>query len=231
MKKQMVANLKMNLTAEEIRNYKSIIENNPIPDLLICPSSLHLELLKSDKYQLCSQDGYYIDKGAYTGENSFYQLKNLGINYSLVGHSERRNVFNENDNVVSLKIESCIRNGITPILCVGEKKEEKEAGATFSVIERQINTAMSGKTIENILIAYEPVWAIGTGLTPTIEDIDKVHIFIKDLLKDRNIKVLYGGSVNLSNIKDICNINSVDGVLIGGASNNPNNLIDMYNIM
>lgn len=229
MNKLMIANLKMNLTLEEIINYKQVIENNPIPNLLICPSSIHLSLLKSDKYELCSQNGYHIDKGAYTGENSFYQLKNLGINYSLIGHSERRNVFNEDDNLILLKVESCIKNGMIPILCIGEKKEERESGETFSVIEKQINTALSNKSVENIIIAYEPVWAIGTGLTPTIDDIEKVHLYIKNILKD--VKVLYGGSVNLSNIKEICSVDAVDGVLIGGASNNPNNLIEMYNVM
>lgn len=229
--KLLFANLKMNLTMDEVTNYKQVIEKSDITNLVICPSNIYLSLLKSNKYDLCSQNGYHIDNGAYTGEVSFYQLNSLGIKYSLIGHSERRHIFNENDDLISLKIDSCIKNNITPILCVGEAKEERERGKTIDVIVHQIDMALNNKNIDNIVIAYEPVWAIGTGLVPTLDEINEVHLRIKEMSKkyNLNVNVLYGGSVNLSNIKEICSLDTVDGVLIGSASNNPNNLIDMYN--
>lgn len=229
--KLLVANLKMNLSMDEIINYKKVIEDSDINNLIICPPNIYLSLLKSDKYSLSSQNGYYIDKGAYTGEVSFFQLNSLGIKYSLIGHSERRHVFNESDELISLKVDSCIKNKIIPILCVGETKEERDNGNILKVIENQIDIALDGKNIDNIIIAYEPVWAIGTGVIPTINEINEVHLHIKEMSTKYNINVniLYGGSVNSSNIKEICNLDSVDGVLIGSASNDPNNLIDMYN--
>lgn len=232
MDKLIMANLKMNLTREEIKEYKNIIENSDIKNLIICPSYIYLNDMASDKYSVGSQNGYYVDKGAYTGEISFYQLSNYGVKYSLIGHSERRHVFNETDSEIALKMQSCINNNVTPILCVGETKEERESNKTKDVIDSQIKTALEGLNLSSIIIAYEPVWAIGTGLIPTMDDINDIHLHIKDMLnKVYNLdpKVLYGGSVNLSNIKEITSINSVDGVLIGSASNNPNNLINMYN--
>ncbi len=231
--KQLIANLKMNLTFEEMQNYKYVIENSNVTDLIICPSFIHLEMMQSNKYGLCAQNGYSVDKGAFTGEVSFYQLRNINVNYSLIGHSERRHIFNEDDVLVSKKIDACINNGIKPILCVGETKEEKESGNTLNVIDRQIIDSIFNKNIKDIIIAYEPVWAIGTGLIPTIDDINLVHLHIKELLNKNNINVnvLYGGSVKESNIAEICSLDSVDGVLIGGASNDPNNLLKMYNII
>ena len=128
-------------------------------------------------------------------------------------------------------MQSCVNNGMTPILCVGETKDERLSNKTNEVVERQIVSALSLIKLKELTIAYEPVWAIGTGLVPTLEEIKEVHNFIKVLLKDKyniDVKVLYGGSVNLTNIKSICEVSSVDGVLIGGASNDPNNLINMY---
>lgn len=231
MNKILMANLKMNLNNEDMVIYKKTIEESGITDLYIYPSFLYLNDMKSDKYNLGAQTGYQVDKGAFTGETSFYQLNKLGIKYSLIGHSERRHVFKETDEDISLKMQSCINNNITPVLCVGETKDERLSGNTNSVVERQIVSALSSITLNELTIAYEPVWAIGTGLVPTLDEIKEVHTFIKDLLKDKyniDVKVLYGGSVNLGNIKSICEVDNVDGVLIGGASNDPNNLINMY---
>lgn len=233
MNKIMMANLKMNLNKEEMDNYKKVIENSGINDFIICPSNIFLSTMISSSYTLCAQDAYYEDKGAFTGQTSFYQLSTLGINYSLIGHSERRHVFYEDNNVISLKMQSCVRNNITPVLCVGETKEERENGKTNFVVEEQLKTALSGISMSELTVAYEPVWAIGTGLVPTLEEIDEVHLYIKKYLSSLNInsKVLYGGSVKSDNIKEITNISSVDGVLIGGASNNPENLINMYKLI
>lgn len=231
--KLLVANLKMNLNYEDILEYKNIIENSDITNFIICPSNIYLDALFSNKYELCAQNGYYEDRGAFTGEVSFKQLKSMGVKYSLIGHSERRNIFNESNDDIRKKLESCIDSGIIPILCVGENKEEREKGISEKIIQNQIKTAIGNLELSDLIVAYEPVWAIGTGLIPSDVDIMSMHSCIKEIVKDntKNVKVIYGGSVNESNIKGICNIEDVDGVLIGEASNNPLNVIKMYNLV
>lgn len=233
MDKLLIANLKMNLNYEDIVEYKKIIENSKITNFVIAPSNIYLTSLMSPKYKICSQNGHYLDEGAFTGEVSFKQLKSIGVEYSLIGHSERRNIFHETDDDIRRKVKSCIDNGIIPILCVGEHKHDRENNEAEDVINRQLHEALDGLDLESIIIAYEPVWAIGTGLIPTFEDIMSMHHYIKNTLKDNinNVKVLYGGSVNEKNIVDICNIDGVDGVLIGGASNNAKNMLKMYNLV
>lgn len=230
MKKLLIANLKMNLTNDEIINYKKVIEESNINDIIICPTSIHLPLMISNKYEVGSQNGYFINKGAYTGEVSFYQLKDMGINYSIIGHSERRNIFNEDNELISNKLKSCIENNILPILCVGENKEERLSNNTIEVIDEELKS-IPYDMINKIIIAYEPIWAIGTGLIPTMDEIEEVLIHIRKVLneKKKDVTILYGGSVNTSNIKEICNLDNCDGALIGGASNDPSNLLKMYN--
>lgn len=233
MDKLLIANLKMNLNYEDITLYKKIIENSEIENFVIAPSNIYLKAMLSDKYKICSQNGHYLDSGAFTGEVSFKQLKSIGVEYSLIGHSERRNIFHETDDDIRRKVKSCIDNEITPILCVGEHKHDRENNEAEDVINRQLHEALDELNLESIIIAYEPVWAIGTGLIPTFEDIMSMHHYIKNTLKDNinNVTVLYGGSVNEKNIVDICNIDGVDGVLIGGASNNAENMLKMYNLV
>ena len=233
MNKLLIANLKMNLNYEDILEYKIVIENSDITNFIICPPNIYLDVFYSNKYELCAQNGYHVDEGAFTGEVSFKQLKSMGVKYSLIGHSERRRIFNESNDDIRKKLESCIENGITPILCVGESKEGREKGISEKIIESQIKTAIGDLELSDLIVAYEPVWAIGTGLIPTSIDIMNMHSCIKKIVKDntKNVKVIYGGSVNESNIKDICNIEGVDGVLIGDASNNPLNIIKMYDLV
>lgn len=228
MDKLIVTNFKMNLSKEEVLEYKKIVENSDIKNLIISPSNIYLDLMSSNKYDLCAQNGYYEDFGTHTGEVSFKQLKSLGVKYSLIGHSETRNMSNED---IPLKLKSCINNGIVPILCVGNDINEKDTSKLFCILDKELKV-LSGLKINDIIIAYEPTWAIGTGVTPSLENIKSVHIYIKNVLsKVYNIKckVIYGGSVNMSNIKEICSIEEVDGVLIGSSSLNPNNLLKMYN--
>lgn len=227
--KLIIANLKMNLTLDKILDYKKII-NEKQEGLIIAPPYIYLDIMKSQNYDIASQDGYYVDSGAYTGEVSFNQLKSIGVNYSIIGHSERRQKFNESNNIVKEKYLSSIKNGITPIVCVGETKEERLSNKTFDIIEEEIKVLMDSKT-ESIIIAYEPIWAIGTGLTPTLEEIESVHKFIKEILNKYNLnsKILYGGSVNLNNIKEFSKSDHIDGFLIGSASLDPNNLLNMIN--
>lgn len=233
MNKLLIANLKMNLNYEDIIEYKKVIENSDITNFVICPSNIYLHILSSNKYELCAQNGYHIDEGAVTGEVSFKQLKSMGVKYSLIGHSERRNIFNESNDDIRKKLKSCIENGITPILCVGENKDERESGNAEKIVDIEIKSIIQDLILSDLIIAYEPIWAIGTSLIPTSIDIMNMHSCIKEIVKDntKNVKVIYGGSVNESNIKDICNIEGVDGVLIGDASNDPLNIIKMYNLV
>lgn len=231
MSKMLVANFKMNLTLDDILRYKEVMENNNIDNFVIAPSNLYLYPLKSEKYDLCGQNGYYLDSGAFTGEVSYMQLKSMGVKYALIGHSERRNVFGESDDDIRRKLKSCIDNEIIPILCVGEHKKDREDGLAKEVIDGQIKFALDNMNIDTLVIAYEPVWAIGTGLIPNDDDIEEMHHYIKEIVKEnvKNVKVLYGGSVNEGNINNICSIEGVDGVLIGKASNDPENMLKLYN--
>lgn len=226
--KLIIANLKMNLTLEDILKYKETIKDK-YNNLIIAPSYIYLKEMESNNYDIASQDGYNIDKGAYTGEVSFNQLKSLGVKYSIIGHSERRQLFNETNEIIKDKFISAINNDITPILCIGETKEERLSNKLKDVIELQLKTIFDNIEINNAIIAYEPVWAIGTGLTPTEKEIEEAHKYIKELLDKYNInsKILYGGSVNLNNIKSFSKLENVDGFLIGSASLDPNNLLDM----
>ncbi len=226
--KLIIANLKMNLTFDEILNYKKTI-NTKYDNLIIAPSYIYLRDMQSENYLIASQDGYQIDKGAYTGEVSLNQLKSIGVNYSIVGHSERRHKFNETNEIVKEKYKQAINNNIKPILCVGETKEERLSNRVKEVIDSQLIDIFKDTNINEPIIAYEPVWAIGTGLTPNITEIEEVHKYIKDFLKKYNVNpiVLYGGSVNLDNIKSFNESEYIDGFLIGGASLDPNNLIKM----
>ncbi len=235
--KLIAANWKMHKTLQETRDYleKFIpsVEDVKDREILICPPFTSLcvasELIKSTHLKLGAQNCYYEEKGAFTGEISIGMLKDLGVSYVILGHSERRWVFGESDELINKKVIACLSKGVRPILCVGEKIEEKEAGLTFKVIETQIRLALSGvESITDILdIAYEPVWAIGSGNPATPEDAQVVHKFIKDLLQSLNpsgegkTRVLYGGSVNRDNAAQFLSKPDVDGLLVGGASLDP----------
>lgn len=188
--------------------------------------------MKSNDYILGAQDGFYIDKGSYTGQVSFYQLKNMGIKYSIIGHSEMKKMYDESDETVNKKIKSALKNDIIPIICVGETADEKYEGKTLDVIGKRLRDVLLDTNMNDVIIAYEPIWAIGSGMQPSRVEIEEVHMYIKKVLKDiYNIdsRVLYGGSVNIDNVSNIINIDGVDGVLIGSASVDPHNLIEIIN--
>lgn len=230
MNKLFIVNLKMNLTYKDIINYKNIIENNNINNLIIAPSNIYLESMKSDKYELCAQNAYYLDYGAFTGEVSFKQLHSMNINYSLIGHFERRKLFNENIKDIKMKLLSCINNEIIPVLCIGEEKKDKDIFRVVKLVIEELETILKGISLDKLIIVYEPFWTIGTSLYPKKEDIELMHESIKKVSFEHcnDVKVLYGGSVDKNNIKEILSINNVDGVLIGASGINPNNIIDMY---
>ncbi|WP_333784646.1 triose-phosphate isomerase [Thermocrinis sp.] len=227
--KLIAANWKMNKTTQETKDYLEkflgLVEGIDGVDILICPPFTSLcvawEILKDSKVKLGAQNCHYEQKGAFTGEISLDMLKDLGVSYVIVGHSERRWIFGETDELINKKIIACLEKGIRPILCVGEKIEDREAGLTLKVIESQLKLALSGleDVSDKIDVAYEPVWAIGSGNPAMPEDAQLVHSYIKELLG--KVRVLYGGSVNPKNASDFLCMPDVDGLLVGGASLDP----------
>jgi len=183
------------------------------------------EMIKGSSLFLAAQNMYYEDKGAYTGEVSPAMLKDVGCTYVIIGHSERRKYFQESDADVNLKVKKALDAGLTPIMCVGETDEEREKGITKEVVGRQVKNGLAGlRKIDHIVIAYEPVWAIGTGKVATSAQAQEVHAFIRNLLKEiyggaaDDLNVLYGGSVTKDNIGDLIAMDDIDGALVGGAS-------------
>jgi len=182
-------------------------------------------IFKNSKVSLGAQNVHWNNSGAFTGEISALMLKEEGVVFGIIGHSERRHVFFESDEMISKRLKNCIFNGLLAILCIGENEEERKKGLTKDVIQRQISTALNGfsdNEISSLLIAYEPVWAIGTGVVASLSQIEEAHKLIQtEVLKfSRNIvpPILYGGSVAPDNFKEIIKISNVSGALIGGAS-------------
>lgn len=225
MNKLLVANLKMNLTYKGIKNYYEVLQDELMdPNLIICPTALYLPYLSGKKVNTGCQNIFFEEEGAYTGEISPRQLKGIGVKYTLVGHSERRQFFGDTDVFVNKKMVAAFDNHLIPILCVGETSAEHGLRRTNTVLKDQIKGALfhiKEDDMGPMIIAYEPVWAIGTGVIPTMEEIQKaceqIH-FIMDHYYQKKVKVLYGGSVNETNIQDILTLDPVDGVLVGGAS-------------
>ena len=219
-----VANWKLNGNLQFIDQF---ISNISLPNadskcVVICPTAIHLDYLSKNKngFYVGSQNVSEHEEGAYTGEISVRSLIETNVDFCIVGHSERRQIFKEKDQDINLKSQRLIANNVIPIICIGETLEQKEKGITNTVLEEQLmNSIPSSSTFENTIIAYEPVWAIGTGLTPTIDEIDETHRFIRSHNdKFNKYKILYGGSVKASNAKEITHLANVDGALIGGAS-------------
>lgn len=226
-KKLVVGNMKMNLTASEIKEYvKEIDTKNYNEQVVFCPSSLYLSHFIGKTYGCGIQNIAAYEMGAYTGEVSVQQVSSMNIDYTIIGHSERREYFNETDEVVRRKIELALRQDkLKIILCIGETLEERENNKTNEVLERQLTSGLkdlNNDDVKRIIIAYEPVWAIGTGKVPTNLEIEETIAFIKDIVKNLcgySAMVLYGGSVNDQNIANLNEISNVDGYLVGGASN------------
>ena len=193
------------------------------PTTLICAMS---KKLKTTSIQVGAQNCHENESyGAFTGSVNSSMLKNVGASFVIIGHSENRK-FGENNKLINLKIKSAIKAGLKVILCIGETLQEKRKKVTRRVLNNQIKSGLSKiKNNKNIIIAYEPVWAIGTGLVPKAKDLLKTINFIKKKIK--NHKVLYGGSVNSKNINELKSINNLDGFLVGGASQDPKKFIDI----
>ena len=239
MRKPIIAgNWKMHNTISE--SYEMLKELMPLiskkdREIIICPNYVSLseisKFLTNSSIELGSQNMFYEDKGAYTGEVSPLFLKEIGVKYVILGHSERRQIFGESDELVNKKVKAALRHNINPILCVGETLDEKEKAITFKVIEKQVRYGLDGlsnKDLVKFVIAYEPIWAIGTGKTATKEDANEVIGYIRELLGKifndeivAGIRILYGGSVKPDNIKELMEMSEIDGALVGGASLKP----------
>ena len=219
-------NNKSNLGKTEFGLYQEKLNTiNTNHTLILCPTTLNISLFSSNKLFLGSQNVSKTDDGAYTGEVSAKQLKSYGVSYCIVGHSERRQYQKESLDDISEKVKKLLENDIIPILCIGETKEERLSNNYKEVLLKEINsviTTLQQEEKDKIIVAYEPIWSIGTGLIPTNEEIEEVNQLIKELLP--NNKILYGGSANENNIEQLNNVKGIDGYLLGGLSLKPDNL-------
>lgn len=236
MRKAIIAgNWKMNNTIEEslnlVKELKPLVKDAEA-EVIVCPSFLSIkgviDEVKGTNIKVGAQNMHFEENGAFTGEISPNMLNELGVDYVIIGHSERRQYFNETDCTINKKLKSSFKHNIIPILCVGETLEEKESGITKEVIGKQIKLDLydiSREEVENMVVAYEPIWAIGTGKTATSEEANATIKFIRSILEELygtetsdKVRILYGGSVKPSTIKGQMAKSDIDGSLVGGAS-------------
>ena len=240
MKKLIAANWKMNKTihaaVSTVKELKSLVKDGYKADVVLFPPFTSLKAvhdeLKGSSIKLGAQDMHFADSGAYTGGISPLMLKDIGCEYALLGHSERREFFNEDDGLINKKMTAALRHSLKPILCVGETSEQRENGITKKVIESQVKKCLDGiakEKMKNVTIAYEPVWAISRGnpnmKAATKEDAEDAHRFIRNLLSNmydsptaKNVRVIYGGSMKPDNAKELLAMPDIDGGLVGNAS-------------
>jgi triosephosphate isomerase len=241
-----VGNWKMNLTLDEAGNLAKKLRHgmtdlSSVVDVGVCPSFVYLkdvcEILRDSKICVGAQNMYLEESGAFTGEVSGAMIKDVGCTHVIIGHSERRTIFQETNSMINSKIKTALSCELNPILCVGEKLEERESGKTEEVIGLQLSEGLNGLTPEQtrrLTIAYEPVWAIGTGKTATPKQANEVHSFIRKTVGNRygdavaqDIRIQYGGSVNPKNAKELLGQSGIDGALVGGASLDPESFLEI----
>lgn len=237
MRKPVIAgNFKMyktiNETIDYAKQFTDAVKDVTNVEIVIAPQALNIlsitEVLKGTNIQISAQNVHWEDEGAFTGENSAKTLKSIGVNWTIIGHSERREYFSETDETVNKRIKNALKNNLKVIFCIGETLQERKDNLTLTKVQRQIEKGLEGITIEqlkSIVIAYEPIWAIGTGVTATKEQAQEVHFTIRQLLTEKfgkdiseNMNILYGGSVKPNNIKELMSQPDIDGALVGGAS-------------
>ncbi|MEB3429426.1 triose-phosphate isomerase [Citroniella saccharovorans] len=238
-------NWKMNLTnSESIKFLDQIFQmslSDNVEKIIYAPSLFlkdMIEKVTTSGIIVGAENCYYEDKGAYTGEISPLMLKDIDCLDCLIGHSERREIFKEDDRLINKKIKALIKHGIRPLLCVGESSSEKDAGLTKDKVKVQIESAFEGLSrddLKDIIIAYEPIWAIGTGITPTSSEAEETIKYIRDVIRGihgdlaDSIRILYGGSVKPDNIESFMAEENIDGALVGGASLNPTSYSALVN--
>ncbi|MBI2649916.1 triose-phosphate isomerase [Candidatus Woesearchaeota archaeon] len=240
MKKLIAANWKMNKTIKEsvlfIEEFKKIIKNEKNAEIVICPPFTALTALskelKNSNIKIGAQNMHFEEAGAFTGEISPLMLKETGCEYVILGHSERREIFGEDDLLVNKKIIAALKHGLSPILCIGENLEQKNQGKTKNIIENQLKNCLKSidkSQMESITIAYEPVWAISRGnpshKAATKEDAEEGHKFIRSVIEkmfdtaiSKNIRIIYGGSMKPENARELLSMPDIDGGLVGNAS-------------
>ena len=229
--KIIIANMKMYMNLNDINSYIELVTDKITDNVIICPSSIYIPYF-IDKFNHIGIQNVYYKEGAYTGEISPKVVHDFGVEYVIVGHSERREYFNETDLLINEKIKACVDNKLKVILCVGETLNEKNNLEKNEVLKKQISIALeniSSDNYKNIIIAYEPRWAIGTNIIPTIKEIEDTISYIKSIVKD--IRIVYGGSVNEENISKINKISNLDGFMIGASCVNPLKFIKIVNIV
>ena len=239
-------NWKMYKTKDDALSFIYAVNLNvPDKDLVesvICAPAIFLrDLVKreGENVRIGAQNMHYAEEGAYTGETSAAMLKSYGVDYCIIGHSERRAYFGETDETVNLKLIAAVNQDITPIVCVGESLDIREAGTTNEVVRKQVEKAYLNVDQDEALktvIAYEPIWAIGTGRTATPEQANETIIAIRNVLTKLysqsvadQIRILYGGSVNVKNIESLLSMSDIDGALVGGASLDPKSYLTLVN--
>lgn len=235
-KKVIAGNWKMNYNLQQavafIQQLKEeVLKKERNSDIIICPNFIALseakKIIKDSPIKLGAQNIYFEDSGAFTGETSADMIKSAGCDYVILGHSERRTIFKESDELINKKIKQALKHELHPIFCLGETLDERENGITNNIVEKQLERGLENVTAEEmlkIIIAYEPVWAIGTGRNATPEQAQEVHSFIRNLLIveyglgiAEQIIIQYGGSVKPDNAKDLLSQPDIDGALVGGA--------------
>lgn len=217
---------------EMLEELISLVKKIDSVDIVIVPPFTVLfsaiQTVKNTNIMVGAQNMYYEEKGAFTGEVSPVFLKELGCKYVILGHSERRDIFNESDDLINKKLKKALKAGLNPIVCIGEHLEERETGRTKDVIENQFKLTfkdLKSEELNRVTIAYEPIWAIGTGKTATPEQAEEIHIFIRELIASiygkntaETVRIQYGGSIKPTNAKEIFKKENIDGGLVGGAS-------------
>ncbi|MGI6150417.1 MAG: triose-phosphate isomerase [Christensenellales bacterium] len=247
MRKPIIAgNWKMNMTSSQsvelVTALKPLVADAAC-DVVICPPFVDLvavgEAIKGSNIRLGAQNMHFAEKGAYTGEVSADMLKELGVEYVIIGHSERRQYFAETDETVNKKVTAALEKGLTPIMCCGETLEQREAGITDEFVSGQVEAGLKGLTpeqVKKVVIAYEPIWAIGTGKTATKEEANATigvvrktvaRIFGEEAAEA--IRIQYGGSMNAKNASELMSMDQIDGGLIGGASLKPEDFAKVVN--
>ena len=244
-KKYLIANWKMNKTLVESDDFFDFFLKKPLTipktQIIFCPPFTGLfnisNTLKGTEIEVGAQNVYFEENGAFTGEISTKMLRDCGCVWVILGHSERRHIFLEEEKLIRRKLENVLMNGLSPVLCVGETLEQRNSGDTFEILSFQISSALknlNNSNLKNFVIAYEPVWSIGTGKVATSSIIIETHRFIKEILNKLNfdnskIPLIYGGSVKPDNAKELISLENVDGFLVGGASLDPDVFFDIYN--
>lgn len=249
MRKTLIAgNWKMNNDVEQslelVKKLVDLSDNfDENVDVVVCPAFTSLfavkQVLNGSKIKLGAQNMHFEDKGAFTGEVSPLMLKNIGVDYVIIGHSERRQYFNESDDTVNKKLKTALKYDIIPILCVGETLQQRENNKEKETVKNQIVKAfenIESSDAERITVAYEPIWAIGTGVNATNEQANEMTSFIRECISEifdnvlsQKIIIQYGGSVNSANAKELLSQNSIDGALVGGASLKADEFIKIIN--